>query len=198
MVIRDVNELVDLIDAKRQIEAIKIISVDGINGSGKTYISKILCNRLGMVYFDVDELYMEKNKGRYIDFVKYQNLKDDISKFVSNGKTVLIDAVCVLQILDNINANSDLKIYVKRLQYWNYWFDGEKFDYTRSIDKVIQQDKKELEIFSELENKIEKKNKNPRIEYSTNSLFHDILRYHFKYKPDINSDIIFERLKDKC
>jgi cytidylate kinase len=194
MVIRDVNELVDLIDAKRQIEAIKIISVDGINGSGKTYLSKILCDKLDISHLNIDEHYVKKNKGSYLDFVEYEKLHKSILKSTNDVKIVLIDAVCVLKILDNISLSSDLKIYVKRLIHGNYWFDGRNMDYTRSVDEVIQEDREQMKNFMELQRNIEGKKQNTNFKYREKSLFHDVLRYHFEYHPDLYSDIIFERL----
>lgn len=161
-----------------------------------------MSDKLSISHFNIDDQYLDKSKGSYVDYVEYAKLYESILEILNEGKTVIIDAVCVLKI-NNISLNSDLKIYVKCLNRNNYWSQGRNMDYTKSVDEIIKQDRENLKTFSEIFkdtfNDINNNNQKKEFEYTEKSSFHDVLRYHFEYKPDLNSDIIFEeRQNEKC
>ena len=69
-------------------------------------------------------MYLNRNKGGRFKFIKYEILFNEIKQIVTSGKIPIVDSVCILKILNKININSDLKIYVKRLSSYGYWYDG--------------------------------------------------------------------------
>ena len=167
-----------------------VISIDGVNGSGKSYLSSFLSKKNGYSYIDIDGDYLIPNKGKYIDFIRYNELKGKIAALLTGDKTIVVDGICILKVLNKIGFNSDIKIYVKKLRLGR-WRDGNLFDYRRNIADVLSEKRASLEEFENVSACIE--GRSPEINDSEEDMFHEIIRYHFEYEPDINADIVFER-----
>ena len=167
-----------------------MISIDGVNGSGKSYLSSFLSKKNGYSYIDIDGDYLIPNKGKYIDFIRYHELKAKITSLLTVNKIIVVDGICILKVLNRIGFNSDIKIYVKKLRL-DLWRDGDLFDYHRNIADVLSEKRASLEDFENVSAYIE--GRSPEINDSEEDMFHEIIRYHFEYEPDINADIVFER-----
>lgn len=167
-----------------------VISIDGVNGSGKSYLSSFLSKKNGYSYIDIDGDYLIPNKGKYIDFIRYHELKAKITSLLTVNKIIVVDGICILKVLNRIGFNSDIKIYVKKLRL-DLWRDGDLFDYHRNIADVLSEKRASLEDFENVSAYIE--GRSPEINDSEEDMFHEIIRYHFEYEPDINADIVFER-----
>ena len=170
-----------------------IISIDGKEGSGKSTLSKTISDKLGFVYIELDsDRYLEKNKGQYVKFISYDTLKEDITKLLENRKNIVIEGICILKILNIIGIKPSIKIYIKRMSKdGHFWYDEKLFDYSKSPDEIIEQEDENLQEFIRISAEIEGKTFDPiPLE---ESIFHEIIRYHFEYKPDLEADIIFER-----
>jgi uridine kinase len=166
---------------------IKIISVDGWTGAGKSCFLKnfeIESNKLSM------DDYFEKNQGVYLDVIRYDELKKIISEFEG---LIIIEGICILEVLDNIGIKPDLKIYVKRLGAGETWFE-EEYVNKKTAEDVFQEDDKNLEfdiitgekrVISDVEKEMTEKRE---------GVFYDLVRYHYEYKPHISPDVIYERL----
>ncbi len=177
---------------------LQIISIDGMDGSGKSTLASYLAKHLNMYHMALDEdKYLITQKGTYVNFIRYDILETDLSEFRDKNQRIIIDGICILEILDNINIKPDLKIYVKnvkRLAASFHWFDGEIFDYSRDVEEVLKEKEDNLKVFIDMEAMME--GREPQTFESKESIFHEIMRYHFKYKPDLNADIIFERTEE--
>ena len=167
-----------------------VISIDGVNGSGKSYLSSFLSKKNGYSYIDIDGDYLIPNKGKYIDFIRYNELKAKITSLLTVNKIIVVDGICILKVLNRIGFNSDIKIYVKKLRL-DLWRDGDLFDYHRNIADVLSEKRASLKDFENVSAYIE--GRSPEINDSEEDMFHEIIRYHFEYEPDINADIVFER-----
>ena len=192
--LRDKAELVDFISKAAQTNNIKIISVDGIDGCGKTTLAKELVNNLDLTHINLDE-YLIKNKGTYVNYIKYKILKQDISKKLANNKVIIIDGICILKVLESIKIKSDFKIYVKKLRWGTHWLEGQIIDYSKNVDEVLKTEEETLRKFCEINAKIE--GKKPGKFVPQESIFQEIVRYHFEYRPNLNADVIFERTDDQ-
>jgi len=194
IVIKEYEELKNIISNHLTDTKNSIISVDGVDGCGKsTLSSRIAQDFPNIIHINLDdENFLEQNKGGYINYIKYDFLKNTISDLIKNNNIILIDGICILEILNQINLKSSLKIYVKKLVKPEFWLDGTDFDYSKNLEEVIKQKEEELKKFEFFIANEEKRE--PRdTDFSTTIEF-EILQYHFKYRPDLNSDIVFERI----
>jgi adenylate kinase family enzyme len=175
---------------------IKIISFDGKNGSGKSTLAKSLCEDEGYIHLNLDdEEYLDNEKGTFIDYIKYDILDKKIKENMNNMKVTIIDGICILKILENLKIKSELKIYVKKLSWYGYWYDENYFDYEKKAEDIIQES--ENSIKQSMNYKAEKQN-DPSLKYVfKKSIFHEIIEYHHEYKPDENADILYERFQEK-
>ena len=96
-----------------------------------------------------------------------------------------------------MSLTADIKVYIKMIVYgeWKYgeWNCDEWLNYSANdIKNVIVRLRDEAREFEDIDAIMES-----REALSTNhfddSLTEEQLKYHFKYQPDINADIIFER-----
>lgn len=130
----------------------------------------------------------------YLKHIKYGDLEKEIKINLNSNKVIVVDGICVLKIIDCIHVNSELKIYVKRLSSYGYWYDNNDFDYTRDVEDILRKHEESLKSFIQLKAKAEKET---TVQYKyKESFFHEIIRYHHEYKPDKNSDIIYERIQN--
>jgi hypothetical protein len=110
-----------------------IISIDGVDGSGKSCLSYYLTQKTKFQYIDVDGEYLIPNLGKYVSCIKYDKLKRDIHQSLVSGDSVVVDGICISKILENIGLIANIKVYVKRLVL-GCWLDGDLFDYSRNIE----------------------------------------------------------------
>ena len=168
---------------------INIISIDGWTGSGKSHFLdnfEIEANKLS-----IDD-YFERHTGLYLDVIRYDELKKAISEV---DGLIIIEGICILEVLDNIGINPDIKIYIKRLGAGETWFEEEYIN-EKTAEDVFKEDDKDLEydivtgekrVISDIEKELTKKRQ---------GVFYDLVRYHYEYTPHINSDVIYERIDE--
>ena len=84
-----------VIDALRNMNA-RRIGVDGIDGCGKTTLAKVIATKLQRRFLSLDD-YLERDKGRFLDFIDYPRLHAD----ASSEKVFVIEGVCLLHTLQN-------------------------------------------------------------------------------------------------
>lgn len=193
-IIQDIQILKDVVLKEIDSRKISIISVDGKDGSGKTTISKGLIVGDKLVHLNIDDTYLEKGKGGYVKSVKEVDLYNDIQKY--KEKIVVIDGVCILEILSNINIIPELKIYIKKLDEYGNWEEAVDFDYTRDPEDIIHEIENDTRSY--IESVASRATDIDIISDGKGSLMYEIIQYHHKYQPDINSDIIFESCRFAC
>jgi hypothetical protein len=191
-----VNSIKDITNTLEEIVSIKnagIVSVDGVDGSGKSYLACELSKSSKYAYFDIDGSYLIPNNGKFIEFINYKKLKSDINYFLASGHVVVIDCICSTLILKKIDLIADVKIYVKKTIVGE-WRDGKLLNYSRNVEDVLAEKRK---ISQELEyDEANIGGREPEIfNFSEENMKDEILRYHFEYQPENNADIIFEREK---
>lgn len=170
----------------------QLISIDGVDGSGKSYLSKFLVKGKGYSYIDIDGDYLIPSHGKYIEFIRYSVLKADVKKLLSSKRIIVIDGICTLKILKNIDLEPDIKVYVKKI-IMGEWRDGRLFDYSCNIEDVLAVTRKEAQEFENNAAFIE--GREPKIlNNSEENMQDEIIRYHFEYQPENNADIIFENM----
>ncbi len=145
-----------------------IITIDGVDGVGKTTLSIKIAEVLCLSNIELDD-FVQKNQDGYIKYIDYDRLLDRI---ISN-KPVIIEGICIQQILNKIQVNSDVTVYVKVVDRYGFCNGQIKyFPPNKSADEVIN----------------ERKVKGFHVGYEE-----DVILYHYSFKPHENSDYIFER-----
>lgn len=178
-------------DALKDIESnrLQLVSVDGKCGSGKSALADYIIKDTGFIHIDLDDdKYLHQNKCGYVEFIKYEILENDLIRLKNSKKVIIVNGICILKILDKIKIQPELKIYVKRLSLYGYWYDGNYFDYSRSAVEIIQEEEEANMRFIEGTQVKE-------YEYRK-TILHELIRYHFEYKPDLTAQILYERLEN--
>ena len=167
-----------------------IISIDGKDGSGKSRLALCLCCRNeNFIYFDLDTHYWSSKKLPYVENIDYKMLKDNIRNTLSDNEIVVIDGVCTLSILEKLSLNPTIAVYIKKLNDSDWWIDGKEFNYDLDLEEVLENKREVSRKWSELE----RFDQNREVKSVTDTdISYDIIRYHFRHKPDKNADIIYE------
>lgn len=147
-----------------------IVSIDGFMGSGKSSLAMELADALdGMrVSFDC---YIDpgSNSPSYLEKLKIDHLERDIANLKAKFDYVVIEGICLLQVLNAISVAPDIRIYVKRISEQGLWHDG--FHLEDYVDERAIKEKEEGLHKSEFE-------------------------YHAELLPHKNTDLIFERIEN--
>jgi uridine kinase len=88
------------------------IAVDGVDNSGKSTLARFLSWQLGLPTIETDLLIQPHNEGFTYD---YSSLDHLIRARHERNRPVIIEGLCVLQTLSQLNINTDYLIYVKTL-----------------------------------------------------------------------------------
>jgi len=194
MVTRDIQEVKDLISSRFN-DGIKIISIDGWTGSGKSTLAESFNENSEMEIISFDD-YFEKHTGLYLEVFHFDELKARILKEIDSKKNILIEGICLNQILLNISIESDYKIYIKELGGLEDWYHEKYLDETKTTEEIFMKDDEELkvDIFEDSDNIREDNPNDDDLSKQRKGVFYDLVRYHREYKPQDNGDIIFERI----
>jgi hypothetical protein len=158
------------------IKTYKTIAIDGVDGSGKTYLANQLGIKLGIPVLNTDD-NLTRDRGNY---VKNLNIKD-ILKSIKSKESFIIHGVCLLEILSILNISSDCFIYVKRINIHGEWVDEEECYIMNSPEEKIRMIENYLKTLFPTAKLTEFRK--------------EVIRYHSNYKPYTKA-IIFERVEN--
>ena len=167
-IINTENELVAAL-RNTSFDSKSTVSVDGVDGVGKTTLSTKIAQELCLSNIELDD-FVQKNQGGYINHIDY----DRLLKKINANKPVVVEGICVLQILQRIQIRPNVRIYIKVVD--RYCFCNGQIKYfppDKSADEVIN----------------ERKIKGFSVGFEE-----DLIRYHYNFTPHEKSDYIFERL----
>jgi len=180
----DINEIIRLINGG----SFQLICIDGIDGSGKSTLAANLSQSLGVEHLNLDD-FVKKEKGNFVKFIDLDKLKDVIG---NSSKLIIIEGVCLLEIISKLNRSIDLLIYIKRISGYGTWYDEDECEISGEIEEFIQKKKEYFKkiCISEAQTKGYEFNEE---EFLFPTLREEILRYHYKYGPHKKADVIFIR-----
>jgi len=134
----------------------------------KTTLSTKISNGLCIPRIELDD-FVKENQGGYINFIDYKGLSD---KIVSK-KPVIVEGICVLQILNKIQVKPDVSIYINVV---------DRYGFCNAQIRYFPPDKTAEEVINE------RIRKGYSVGYEA-----DIIRYHYSFMPHENADFIFQR-----
>jgi hypothetical protein len=152
------------------------IGIDGINGSGKSTLASSLSKTLGLIHLNLDDYLIEK-QGGFLDHLKY----DEIKQKVSELECFVVDGVCLLSVLENIETPVDCLVYVKRMCH-GLWSDEGECEVTGDVEEYIKNERENLRLFEEIGSTAD-----------TLGLVEEIIRYHDNYKPHHKAELFYTR-----
>lgn len=171
----------------RKGKKISVVSIDGLDGSGKSRLAIYLSSALGANHIELDK-YLEKKQGNYGAFIRYDEVKHAIGDITDPTRITIVEGVCVIQILKNMDIIPTIRIYVKKVNPQHFWSEGDIFDKEKSADDTINAEEK---ITQTAMRSLGNVDEGPFL----SDLTKEIIRYHYKYWPQDNADIIFERVE---
>lgn len=165
-------------DLIKEIQSAKIIGIDGTDGSGKTYLSHEIGKKLGIPVLNLDD-YLIKDKESYVEHLKYKEISEFIGK---NKNSLIIEGVCLLDVLKKLHLDLDCLIYVKLIDEYDEWLREEECDIRDSAEETIKR----------LEDTI-------KILYPNNqgldAFRKEIIYYHVNNRPVEKANYVFERIE---
>ncbi len=149
-----------------------IISIDGVDGVGKSTIACKIAEELSVPHIEIDA-FVQEQQGGYIKYIDYDRLGERIVHERISNQTIVVEGICVQQILNKLSLTSDVTVYVKVIDVYGFWTHQMRlFPPDKSADEVIN----------------ERKAKGFPLGHEE-----DVIRYHYTYRPYENADYIFER-----
>lgn len=189
--IDEVEKAINLILSNND-ERLPLISIDGKNGSGKSRLAICLCCRdERFIYFDLDTHYWPSNKLPYVNNIDYKSLRKNIISTFEEGKIVVLDGVCILSIIEKLSLTTVVNIYVKKVDSSGWWIDGRDFNYNLDLEELFIGKLNYNRKWKQLEEAKSGKNNNKQGD-ANDDIENEIIRYHFKFKPNESADVIYE------
>jgi hypothetical protein len=169
-----------------------IIGVDGFFGSGKTnFVKNFLQKKLQIETVFLDDYLIEKRGGYFIN-LRIDNLKQHVSSLLKSKLPFIIEGVCLLKILKEINITYDVLIYIKRMSKAlgsasNLWCDEDDCTFAGDIDEW---EKHEISRTLEYDSKANSIDIKEQI-----ALPKEVVAYHQIFKPHKVNNIIYCRIE---
>lgn len=151
-----------------------IVSIDGVDGVGKSTLACKVAEEMSLPCIEIDT-FVQEQQGGYIDHIDYDRLSESIKQAIITNHVIILEGICVQQVLKKLSLNSYAKVYVKVIDYYGFWMDRIRlFPPDKSADEMIAERKAKRFPLGHVE---------------------DIIRYHYTFQPHENADYIFERRK---
>src|SRR3989338_8125845 len=84
-----------------------IVGVDGEDGAGKsTKIVPFLTEQLDGTVLSLDN-YLEKNRDGYIEYLRYDLLRQDLLALIIKSNPVIIEGIMLLDVLEKIGVKQE-------------------------------------------------------------------------------------------
>jgi hypothetical protein len=144
----------------------EIAGIEGFMNSGKSYLSNEVGASLSYIVLHTDDYITPGDESLpYIERLDYNKLQLSLNEALCSS-TVVIEGICLRQILARINVAPALFVYVKRMSINGLWHDGFHLeDFEENQQSVVGEPERS-----------------------------DLL-YHSEKRPHERANIIFERIE---
>ena len=134
-------------------------------GSGKSTLAGLLAQSIGCARIELDHYIVpECAAKRYVDKLRVGEFKRDLGLRVAESPIVIVDGICLRDVMDEVGAEIGTSVYVKRVSQQGIWHDGchlESYELEPTISESV--------------------------------LSNDEFRYHLCRKPHETADIVLLR-----
>lgn len=102
-----------------------IVGIDGFMGSGKTKLAFALAESLNGIRVSLDA-YIDRDaeSENYAAKIMRHYLVSDLRKLQTAFQFVIVEGICLLEVLAAISLTPDSHVYVKRISTSGLWHDG--------------------------------------------------------------------------
>lgn len=104
-------QVIDLIESLNG-EGKGIIAIDGDLGGGKTRLANTLSEKMQIPILHLDDFLIPRT-GRFLDSINYLDLEEGIRKA---GFRVIIEGICLLDVLERIDVKHSQYFFIERKQ----------------------------------------------------------------------------------
>ena len=168
-----------------------LITVDGLDGSGKSHLARKLAEELKAEHVEIDR-FLNQKQGGFLDQIRYDELGDALQQSHA-GSSAVVEGCCTQEVMKRAGRVPDLKIYVKKIdvaqvdgQRIERWTDGNFLtEYGNPQDALAGEEEALREyqtLFSEEQGQAD-----------LPCLQKELIQYHFQYRPHETADLIFAR-----
>ncbi len=153
-----------------------LIAIDGVDGSGKSSISKTLALGINATHLALDK-FLRQDTGVFVEALDFNRLQIAITEAGSDGnKLVIVDGVCVLAALERLKLNPDFLVYVRRRAKSGIYGDDSYFGTDEDAAR------KRLNLLDHAQGK-------PYLSL-------EILDYHRLHRPFDQADVLYDRIEN--
>ena len=171
----EANSPTEVADLLRNVGA-SLVAVDGTHGSGKSHLADELGALLGIDVLHLDD-FVAKNQGDYVRNIDFAS----VSTAISAAPALIVEGICVLQILEALRLAEDAFVYVKRVAH-GYWIDEDDLNPQIPIDEHLAAVREEIRPIAQKLG-----------ESGEMGLAEEVIRYHARYRPHNSASIVFLR-----
>jgi hypothetical protein len=164
-----------------------LISVDGLDGSGKSEIGRAIANLSNRALINVDD-FLEEQQDRFLDALRI----DDLRRALAVDKPAVLEGCLVGAVLQKISKKADFKIYVARTGRMtadpqHEWCDEHELLFgTRAASDLIAEEERNLSAFCKSGLFGRDSSSDPDL----CGLRKELISYHRNYLPHKRADLI--------
>jgi hypothetical protein len=161
-------QIIDKLEKRNIYRNKSVIAIDGATLTGKSNLSYFLGSELVIKVFNLDN-FVKLKQDCYTDSLSLDIVKPKVELFYRK-KPFVIEGVCLLKVLEKLEVKPDVLIYCRKLSQNNgAWTD--EYLYDRPDENSLRE-----------------------ILKNYGGVDAEIIKYHYKYKPFLNADFIYERV----
>lgn len=162
-----------------------LVAIDGWAGAGKSHLATVLARRLGGTHINLDDFLDEKKDG-FVAHLRY----GEVATAVGGGRDrgfVVLDGVCVLEVLSRLNRQPGVHIYVKCMLRGIQWLPEATLA-RASAAEALAHEEQQARFYAKLSDR-------PLVpgEGLVAGLERDLIDYHYRYRPHETADLVYER-----
>jgi hypothetical protein len=163
-----------------------LISVDGLDGSGKSTIGRAIAGLSERFLIEVDE-FLQKQQGQFLDALRL----DDLNTALIADEPSVIEGCLVEAVLQKLERQADFRIYVARTGQMtadpqHEWCDEyELLIGSKAASELLKDEERELKAFCE--SGLFGVDSNDR---ELPGLRRELITYHREFEPHKTADLI--------
>ena len=165
-------------------ENTSLIGIDGWPGAGKSTLADRLSERLGVRVVHLDSL-LDMNRGAFTPNIRYSELERELKH-----RPLIVEGVCLLEVLSRAAAEPDVLIYVKKFDAHGVWVDEEDCELIEPLDPALERVRSVAGLFAKFDAAIEARSLSSDEEPSL-PLTEECLTYHAKYRPTVRATCFY-------